>query len=394
MASAHQNKGVHMKVRSVAVGIVILALVSAGGVFAWDRLSTTAGPGPTVPRVGTVPSPEGPSPTGDPMSPDPGLEQMMAGGGRLGTLLPAPSDGRYVGPIHALLAGDPLRLAIDLETTIDTAKVRTPGTRLFEVAANVPVRLSIHRGSKPVHLHFDAFAERFNGTSARSVRMRERSYWVQVEAGNVTSMGEYGPAYSSNLSPGDVGAAVTALQRRLRDLHYDVGTVDGAFGYDTEHAVVAFKKVNDMPRDDAVDADLWAALYEPAVPKPHRKESGTRVEIDLTRQVLYLIDDKRIVRIVDVSTGGGLQSYADGSHHIASTPTGDFHIFEHIPGWYESSVGPMYESNFFATHIAIHGSGSVPSYPASHGCVRVTVPAMDRLLPELSVGMPVSVYRS
>jgi lipoprotein-anchoring transpeptidase ErfK/SrfK len=28
---------------------------------------------------------------------------------------------------------------------------------------------------------------------------------------------------------------------------------------------------------------------------------------------------------------------------------------------------------------AVHGSTSVPAYPASHGCVRVAVPAMNRL---------------
>jgi lipoprotein-anchoring transpeptidase ErfK/SrfK len=25
----------------------------------------------------------------------------------------------------------------------------------------------------------------------------------------------------------------------------------------------------------------------------------------------------------------------------------------------------------------VHGSNSIPNYPASHGCVRVSVPAMD-----------------
>jgi lipoprotein-anchoring transpeptidase ErfK/SrfK len=42
---------------------------------------------------------------------------------------------------------------------------------------------------------------------------------------------------------------------------------------------------------------------------------------------------------------------------------------------------------------AIHGSTSVPSYPASHGCVRVTLPAMNRLWSSLRIGMPVHVYR-
>jgi lipoprotein-anchoring transpeptidase ErfK/SrfK len=158
--------------------------------------------------------------------------------------------------------------------------------------------------------------------------------------------------------------------------------------------VVAFQKVNGMDRDGVVTRRVWRALYDPVKPKLQRQGDGSRVEVDLTKQVLYLIRDGRVVRIVDISSGGGLQSYADGSQHYASTPTGDFHIFQYIPGWYESSVGPMYQSNFFAPRIAIHGSGSVPSYPASHGCVRVTVPGMDRLLPELSVGMPVSVYRT
>ena len=32
---------------------------------------------------------------------------------------------------------------------------------------------------------------------------------------------------------------------------------------------------------------------------------------------------------------------------------------------------------FVVGGVAVHGSPSVPNYPASHGCVRVSVPAMD-----------------
>lgn len=42
----------------------------------------------------------------------------------------------------------------------------------------------------------------------------------------------------------------------------------------------------------------------------------------------------------------------------------------------------------------VHGSTSVPAYPASHGCVRVTVPVMDRLWGLLTIGTRVSVYRT
>ena len=37
---------------------------------------------------------------------------------------------------------------------------------------------------------------------------------------------------------------------------------------------------------------------------------------------------------------------------------------------------------------------SVPYYPASHGCIRITVSAMNRLFSMLTIGMPVFVYRS
>src|SRR6266511_2199832 len=39
------------------------------------------------------------------------------------------------------------------------------------------------------------------------------------------------------------GTAVVYLQQRLTTLHYDVGGVDGIFGYNTLHAVYAFQKV-------------------------------------------------------------------------------------------------------------------------------------------------------
>jgi lipoprotein-anchoring transpeptidase ErfK/SrfK len=43
--------------------------------------------------------------------------------------------------------------------------------------------------------------------------------------------------------------------------------------------------------------------------------------------------------------------------------------------------------------VALHGSTSVPTYAASHGCVRLTVPAMNRIWSGLHVGERVYVYR-
>jgi lipoprotein-anchoring transpeptidase ErfK/SrfK len=46
-------------------------------------------------------------------------------------------------------------------------------------------------------------------------------------------------------------------------------------------------------------------------------------------------------------------------------------------GWWEGDLGQIYRPKYFVGGVAIHGSNSVPDYPASHGCVRVTVQAMD-----------------
>jgi hypothetical protein len=304
------------------------------------------------------------------------------------------SNGRFVGEIYSVMDLKPDRVILGVETRIDGRPLDDPGWRMVRVAPHTRVGLGTERKTGPRRIGFSLFAHRFNGFGSKAARLQGLRYSIRVEGGRVRSIAEFGPPYSKSLASKDQGKAVQALQRRLAELHYDVGPMDGTFGDDTFHAVVAFQKVNGMKRDGVVTPALWKQLYDPVIPKLRRKGNGPRIEVDITKQVLYLIEDRRVVRIVDISSGGGLQSYADGSQHDASTPTGHFHIFQYIPGWYESSVGPMYESHFFATRIAIHGSMAVPPYPASHGCVRVTVSGMDRLLPELSVGMPVSVYRT
>ncbi len=194
---------------------------------------------------------------------------------------------------------------------------------------------------------------------------------------------------------GNKGPGVRILQRILAGLDYDIGNIDGRFGDDTHHAVVAFQKVQGLPRDGVVGKATRRALADPVVPVPrHPKRRGTSIEVDLTRQVLYLVQEGDIGRIVDVSTGGGYTFVSRGVTKVAMTVTGDYEVYLQKDGWYESSVGPMYRSSFYLRGFAIHGSASVPPYPASHGCVRVTMSGIDRLWPKLHLGTKVSVYRS
>ena len=125
---------------------------------------------------------------------------------------------------------------------------------------------------------------------------------------------------------------MVGLQRRLGALHYDVGPVDGGLGSQTLHAVVAFQKVNGLARDGVVGPRTWAAL----APRGRRGRAG---------------------------------------------------------GWRQSSLGLLWRPNYFFRGFAVHGSRSVPAFPASHGCIRVSIESMNRLWSIMRIGMPVSLYR-
>jgi peptidoglycan hydrolase-like protein with peptidoglycan-binding domain len=65
-----------------------------------------------------------------------------------------------------------------------------------------------------------------------------------------------------NLSTGDSGARVLALQKALASLGYDPGTPDGDFGTGTEAAVIAFQKANGLTPDGIVGAKTAQAIND------------------------------------------------------------------------------------------------------------------------------------
>ena len=182
---------------------------------------------------------------------------------------------------------------------------------------------------------------------------------------------------------GSHGSAVTYLQQRLVALHYDVGSVDGVLGYNTLHAVYAFQKVQGISVDGVVGPTTWSRLASPYRPKARYYHSSAAVEINLTKRVLYLTRAGAITRIVDASPGKA----------STPTPTGNFSIKRRIDGWRQSDLGLLWRPYYFYGGYAIHGSTSVPTYAASHGCVRVTMSAMNRLWSTLYIGERVHVFR-
>jgi hypothetical protein len=183
-------------------------------------------------------------------------------------------------------------------------------------------------------------------------------------------------------------------EQRLWDFGYWAGPVDGRFDSDSRHALIAFQKVERRPRTGKLTLDELNALRAARPPLP-RHTRYAHVEIDLARQVLFIIDETGIVaRILPVSTGHGKLYVDHGQVHRARTPTGTFKVERKIKGWRLSSLGLLYYPNYIVNGIAIHGSLSVPTRPASHGCIRVPMFAAKELSSLLPIGIEVAIYDS
>jgi hypothetical protein len=181
------------------------------------------------------------------------------------------------------------------------------------------------------------------------------------------------------------GPLVWYLEYQLAVLKYRPGKIDGIFDLRTRDAVIAFQKVEKLKRDGMVGDSLWKRLATAETPLPKGSEPGTRVEVDLGRQVLFIITDDKVTEIVHVSTGKA----------TTATLIGHFEIEKKMPGWTHAyNTGMYYMSYFDVDHrLGIHGYSQVPTWAASHGCVRVPVWIAKEISDQLPMGTPVYIYR-
>jgi L,D-transpeptidase catalytic domain len=179
---------------------------------------------------------------------------------------------------------------------------------------------------------------------------------------------------------GDRGLAVQVLQHALGRLHYAVPG-NGVYDDSTGLAVLALRKVLGLDRTEDADGQVFHLLAEGAGAFHVRyRGDGKHVEADLTRQVLVLIEPHGVVHdIYPLSSGK------------PSTPTviGRFRVYLKTPGY--NSEG-MYYSNYFIGGYAIHGYDPVPTYPASHGCLRVPISDALSIYGWVKAGDRVDVY--
>lgn len=183
---------------------------------------------------------------------------------------------------------------------------------------------------------------------------------------------------------------VKEAERRLFDLGYWTGVVDGRLDAATRSALVAFQKWEGRPASGRLTTEELEALRSSATPAP-RDGAYEHVEVDIDRQVLLIVDDKGGVRVLPVSTGTDKPFAYDGQTSIAYTPRGRFVVYDKTMGW-EDNLPGMYYPNYISGGIAIHGSQSVPAQPASHGCIRIPLFAAREVSKLLKLGTIVLVY--
>ena len=175
-----------------------------------------------------------------------------------------------------------------------------------------------------------------------------------------------------------------AVQTKLAKLAYlPKRAIDGAAGYHTTQAVIAFQSWEGLGRDGVVGPITARALQRARRPKPRPGGPAKRLEVYRERGVTLLVEGGRTKRAIHTSSG------APGT----ITPSGRYEVFrKELQSWSVPFQTWLPYASYFNNGIAFHEYPDVPTYPASHGCVRVPAPEARGLYKFASLGTAVVVY--
>jgi PKD repeat protein len=289
----------------------------------------------------------------------------------------APGPYRVTG---GTLTSNPVAVVVRPHLELHVTGSPVPGAHLVVTARLAPrgagsVKLAVLNGSRTV--------ARANAATIAHLALTPKVASVYRISAFVTPIAGWAAAHKSivlpiaepDLSLGAHGPAVQALEERLAAMHYALERVDSSFGTDTFDAVVAFQKVNGLARTGMVTAADWHVLLRAGV--PHVQTTGDAIEVDKTRQVLFVVRHGEAQVVIPVSTGA-----------TGNTPIGTFHVYRKVGGW--SWV--LYYPSYFLRGFAVHGYPSVPVYPASHGCVRIPMWVAQRIYGVIDYGSRIVIH--
>jgi hypothetical protein len=182
-----------------------------------------------------------------------------------------------------------------------------------------------------------------------------------------------------SLHPGECGDVVEGFKKAMAKMGYASGG-GSCFNGRLGREVLAYRKVNGKNRTEKAGTGLVKNVFGGRggyhVKYP---QAGEHAEVSLDKQVLVLTKGDKPFAIYPVSTGK------------PSTPTitGHYTFYRQEPGY--NSEG-MYYSFYWHNGYAVHGYAEVPTYAASHGCVRTFIADQPRIYEQLHFGESIFVF--
>jgi hypothetical protein len=360
----------------VLVSVLVLSLTMTAAVASAQESTVTA---PAMTATTTDATTTTPAPAGEEAVPAPAANDARdareKGAHRAETLPPTTTKVRLKGVRKGrVTAGKRLKVA---------------GTvRRFRVGQKVTIVLN--RGKKTVKRVTVKVHAKGKGSSLGQFRFSRKMvapgmYRIQAVlspgpgyAGSKNSSRPFRIRYPS-LKEGNSGPAPKMLNVLLGNLGY-VNGGGSSYSSATGRAVLAYRKVNGMARKEKATGKIFKKLAKGKGGfKLKHPGAGKHVETDLSRQVMVLAKHGEVDEIYTISSGA------------PATPTiqGKFRFYRKDAGY--NSLG-MYYSVYFIRGYATHGYHDVPTYPASHGCLRNPIPDSVHIYNWIDLGDPIYVY--
>jgi lipoprotein-anchoring transpeptidase ErfK/SrfK len=184
-------------------------------------------------------------------------------------------------------------------------------------------------------------------------------------------------------------------QQIMKKFALPAGPVDGYFGAQTARGLCAFRHMAGQPVNrNNVDTTLYNLLksydakYTSLQKIPARTLDGKTTYLLAHKhcQVMFYVENGFYKRVMPISTAKSGYNTPNGAYWLQGTQRGwscstlypESCTYQSTGRFaYLSNYGNMYNKRTFSGAYKVHGSTSVPTYPASAGCIRVTVGDSD-----------------
>lgn len=201
---------------------------------------------------------------------------------------------------------------------------------------------------------------------------------------------DYPVLYVSN--PPLQGDAVWMIQARLKELGYDIQPT-GVYDALTSSMIGLFQIANGMEADGMVREEVWNALFygpggEPSLPADSKAADRKRmmIEIDVAKRTLRLFEDGKEIARYPVAVGKS----------ETPTPLGEWRVVQKCLNW-----GNGFGTRWMGLNVpwgifGIHGTDkpySIGTY-ASHGCIRMYNRDVEKLYPQVPLGIMVRIVEN